>query len=39
MYAITLLICSSVSCPWNDGMMGVYPCTILALGSRIDSRT
>ncbi len=22
-YAIRLLICSSVNCPWNDGMMGV----------------
>src|SRR5581483_6361274 len=39
MYAISCSTCSSLICPWNVGMIGEYPATILAPGFRIDSRT
>ena len=37
-YAISCSSCSSVTSPWNVGMIGWKPATIFACGFRIDSR-
>src|SRR5688500_2655147 len=37
-YATRLKSCSSVTCPWNDGIIGPKPVTIFACGLMIDSR-
>jgi len=38
-YATSAFSCSSLTCPWNEGMIGWKPETTFAVGIRIDSRT
>jgi len=37
-YATSALSCSSLTSPWNTGMMGLNPLTIFAPGVKMDSR-
>src|SRR5918993_127931 len=38
MYSVSASSCSSLTWPWNVGMIGGNPATIFAWGFRIDSR-
>src|SRR5438128_702207 len=37
-YAISICNCSSLTCPWNDGITGWNPATTFASGLSTDSR-